>query len=83
MTQKIMPPPQIAAAAAQTQNPTTQIAYFFCAPGSIGYTDHNNRDHGYIALGYLDIDIKSISPATQELQSTASASSLASTTLPL
>jgi uncharacterized protein YunC (DUF1805 family) len=23
-----------------------------------GYNDHNNLDHGYIMIGYLDIDIK-------------------------
>jgi uncharacterized protein YunC (DUF1805 family) len=23
-----------------------------------GYTDHDNLDHGYIMIGYLDIDIK-------------------------
>jgi hypothetical protein len=32
-------------------------------------------------IGYLDIDIKKTSTATQKLQSTASMSSLASTTL--
>jgi hypothetical protein len=42
-------------------------------------------DHGYITIGYLDIDIKTMSTTThwQQLQSTASASSLASMTLPL
>jgi hypothetical protein len=24
-----------------------------------GYNDHDNLDHGYIMIGYLDIDIKS------------------------
>jgi hypothetical protein len=57
--------------------------FFFCAFGSIGYTDRDNHDHGYITLGYLDINIIHTSTATQELQSTASASSFASMTLPL
>jgi hypothetical protein len=25
-----------------------------------GYNDHDNLDHGYIMIGYLDIDIKNI-----------------------
>jgi hypothetical protein len=46
---------------------------------------HDYLDHGYITIGYLDIDIKATSTVThwQQLQSTASTSSLASTTLPL
>jgi uncharacterized protein YunC (DUF1805 family) len=35
----------------------------FCASGDCGYTDYNeyyinHDDHGYITIGYLDIDIK-------------------------
>jgi hypothetical protein len=64
----------------------------FCASGECGYTtyddyiiNHDHLDHGYITFGYLDNDIATTSTAThrQQLQSTASASSLASTTLPL
>jgi hypothetical protein len=51
---------------------------FFCAFGFSSYNDHDNLDHGYIVTCYLDT-----SKATQELPSTASVSSLASTTLPL
>jgi hypothetical protein len=48
------------------------------------YNDYDNLDHGYIMISYLDIDIKkrTLYKATQELQSTASALSLASTPLP-
>ena len=49
------------------------------------YIDHNYLDHGYIMIGYLDIDIKdkvySNTSATTPVK--ASASSLASPTLPL
>jgi hypothetical protein len=48
-----------------------------------GYNNHDNLDHGYIMIGYLDIDIITPSTATQELQSTVFASSLASMPLPL
>jgi uncharacterized protein YunC (DUF1805 family) len=27
-------------------------------PRLFGYNDHDNLDHGYIMIGYLDIDIK-------------------------
>jgi hypothetical protein len=27
-------------------------------PWLYGYKDHDNLDHGYIMIGYLDIDIK-------------------------
>jgi hypothetical protein len=50
------------------------------------YIDHHYLDYGYITTGYPDIDINdNVYNYThrQELQSTASASSLASTTLPL
>ena len=64
----------------------------FCASGECGstdydeyYIDHDYLDHGYTMIGYLDIDTKdnvcsSISATTPVK---ASASSAASTTLPL
>jgi hypothetical protein len=42
----------------KTKDPTTKIAYCFCASGSSGYNDNDNLDHGYITTSYLDIDIK-------------------------
>jgi hypothetical protein len=65
---------------------------FFCASGERGYAtyddciiDQDYLEHDYITFGYLGNDIATTSTTThrQQLQSTASASSLASTTLPL
>ena len=63
----------------------------FCASGECGYTDydeyyidHDYLDHGYIMIGYLDIDIKdNVYSYTSATPVKASASSAASTTLPL
>jgi hypothetical protein len=48
-----------------------------------GYNDHDNLDHGYIMIGYLDIDIKNTVYSNSRTPSTMSASSRASTPLPL
>jgi hypothetical protein len=65
---------------------------FFCASGKGGYTtydnyiiDHVHLGYGDITFGYLNNDITTASTTSrqQQLQLIASASSLASTTLPL
>jgi hypothetical protein len=49
----------------QQQKTRKRIAQFFCAFSDCGYTDydeynidHDYHDHGYIIVGYLNIDIK-------------------------
>jgi hypothetical protein len=91
ITRSLRPPGQHPAAAADPcrrgiKPKTQKRANFFCAFGSISYTDRDNLDHGYIKLGYLDIEINNIVYSythRQQLQSIASASSLASMTFPL